>query len=63
MTPSPAICVSAFPVRFSAHEAAHLRAKAALKGLTVEQYMRACLGYAYPAQSERRPHGAPRGIG
>ena len=49
MTPSPAYCVSNPPVRLTAQERAQIRAEAALKGLTVEDYMRTCMGYGYPA--------------
>jgi len=48
MTPSPAHCI--FNVaRLTAPERARIRAEAALKGLTVEDYMRTCMGYGYPA--------------
>jgi hypothetical protein len=49
MTPVPPNCTLNIPVRATAEERAQVRAEAALKGLAVEEYLRTCMGYGYPA--------------
>jgi hypothetical protein len=48
MTPACANCTPKLTSRFNAREQATLGERAARKGLTVEQYVRTCMGYAYP---------------
>jgi len=56
MTPVCANCTPKLSDRFNAREQAVLGERAARKGLTVEQYVRTCMGYAYPASP---PHMRP----
>ena len=48
MTPVCAHCTPKLTPRFNAREQAVLAERAARKGLSVEQYFRTCMGYAYP---------------
>ena len=58
MPSAPADCTLKFP-RLSAQERAVVGASAARKGLTVEQYVRTCMGYGYPSKS---PAATPRPV-
>jgi hypothetical protein len=54
MTSASVNCTLKFP-RLTAQERALIGARAARKGLTAEEYMRTCMGYAYPAKSPAAP--------
>jgi hypothetical protein len=48
MTPAQENRTLTTPVRFTAEEAAVLGTRAARKGVTIDEYMRACMGYGSP---------------